>query len=542
MATLRGTPTNDQLVGQGDDDEIFGFAGADRLTGGWGADRILGGAGNDQVNGGPGNDRISGGPGNDRLAGSGGNDTIFGAAGNDRIGGGPGADTLIGGPGADQFVYRAASEALDRITDFAPDQRDEIVLAGSLTGAAARMVTDGANTTVRVRTADAEDFSDLVVLEGFRQPIDVWYGDHQQFGDPGEAQRWVNILGNVSTTGLTSLTYTLNGGPEQPLRVGPNGSRLEALGDFNVEIDYNQLNPTPVDDLVRIRAAYAGGQSFTHDVTVGYEGGEQWPTDYSIDWAQVTDLQEVVQVVDGLWTFDADGARPALPGYDRVLALGDLTWDSYEAALTIAVHDLSVPNAPPGAAIWLGMQWGGHTDNPFGGQPHGGYIPGATFMLKGDVVILRASEFFPNEVNPRVGQGLRLAEGEVYNVLVRNERVAADTDLSDGLDRTYGIKVWGIHQPEPAAFAIQHTMFDQEPFGSFYLNAHYTDVTFGDVAIRELPSADILQGEDSLSALLAAAPAAEAPSGSSGGAPEPVPPSANLASLVATGDDPAVAA
>jgi hypothetical protein len=29
------------------------------------------------------------------------------------------------------------------------------------------------------------------------QAINVWYGDSQDFGTPGVAQRWANILGNV---------------------------------------------------------------------------------------------------------------------------------------------------------------------------------------------------------------------------------------------------------------------------------------------------------------------------------------------------------
>jgi hypothetical protein len=53
----------------------------------------------------------------------------------------------------------------------------------------------------------------------------------------------------------------------------------------------------------------------------------------------------------------------------------------------------------------------------------------------------------------------------------RNERGATDHDRSDSLDRTYSFKAWGLHQAEPAGWAIQHTMVDQEPFGSFYLNA-----------------------------------------------------------------------
>jgi hypothetical protein len=229
-----------------------------------------------------------------------------------------------------------------------------------------------------------------------------------------------------------------------------------------------------------------------------------------------------------------------VPGYDRVLALGETTWDSYEVGLTLATHDLS--NAATGGAIWFGMQWGGHTDNPFGGQPHGGYIPGATFMLNGAAVLLRGSDFVPTEQNPRIAQGLPLSEGEVYNVLIRNERVAADTDLSDGLDRTYSIKIWGVGMAEPANWAIQYTMVDQEAFGSFYLNAHYVDVTFGDIAFTELPANEILISQDSLSTLLAAEADAAPGADSAGGAAALAQPIANLASLVASGDDPALTA
>jgi len=133
-------------------------------------------------------------------------------------------------------------------------------------------------------------------------------------------------------------------------------------------------------------------------------------------------------------------------------------------------------------------------------------------------------------------------------VLIRNERVAADTDLSDGLDRTYSIKVWGIEQAEPADWAIQHTMVDQEPLGSFYLNAHYVDVTFGDLTVTPLPGAELLLAQDDLSDLLpagrepAAAAAASASSGSAGGASEPAAALASLSSLVAAGDEAAAAA
>jgi hypothetical protein len=100
-------------------------------------------------------------------------------------------------------------------------------------------------------------------------------------------------------------------------------------------------------------------------------------------------------------------------------------------------------------------------------------------------VILRPSEFFDNEVNHHVVQGLPITEGETYNVLVRRHRPQrrARSHLQQGL---------GIDQPEPVGWAIQYTMLDQEPFGSFYLNAHYVDVTFGDITFTPLPDDDLL--------------------------------------------------
>ena len=65
--------------------------------------------------------------------------------------------------------------------------------------------------------------------------IDVWYGPQQVFGNVAVPQRWVNIVGKVSDSdGVTALTYSLNGGPELPLSIGPDGRRLEETGDFNI--------------------------------------------------------------------------------------------------------------------------------------------------------------------------------------------------------------------------------------------------------------------------------------------------------------------
>ncbi len=566
MATLRGTPNNDTLRGGGGDDHIFGLAGADilygaaggdeirgaagndRLFGGSGDDSLFGDAGYDQIHGGTGNDWLYGGGAADRLWGDAGADHLFGGGGNDWLFGGPGIDVLTGGAGADRFVFTTASQGVDRITDFHPDQGDTLRLTGALAGASVRMVDDGTNTTVKVHSAAANAFTDLAVLEGYREPIDVWYGDHQHFGDPGQAQRWVNVLGTVAPTGLDSLAYTLNGGSETALLVGPNDTRLHGAGDFNIELDYNQLNPSAVDDVVRIIARYDNGDAFTRDVSIDYEGGQHWPAAYSIDWSHVTNLQDVVQVVEGLWSFDASGVRPAEQGYDRVLAIGDLSWDSYEARFSIAMHDLHTvdPRGRDGGGILLGLQWNGHTSDPVGGNasPHLGWIPSGAFLFNGNNVILHPTEWYParnGNQNPLVNERLQLQEGHTYNFVIDSQRLAADTDPSDGIDRTYGLKVWEQGTQEPANFLIHQTMVDQVAHGGLYLNAHYFDVTFGNLMVKALPPSQEVLPSQSLTALLenGLGPAAPAPGASSqaSAAPEPVAPSHSLADLMASGDE-----
>ena len=98
--------------------DIFGTAGddgeagprPDNFHGSGSANRMFGGAGRDILEGRGGQDLLVGGSGNDRLNGDGGDDTLIG---------GTGADRLNGGLGRDHFVYRAPSEGLDQLTDFA---------------------------------------------------------------------------------------------------------------------------------------------------------------------------------------------------------------------------------------------------------------------------------------------------------------------------------------------------------------------------------------------------------------------------------------
>ena len=111
---------------------------------------------------------------------------------------------------------------------------------------------------------------------------------------------------------------------------------------------------------------------------------QAWSLPYQIDWAQVTQLQDVLQVVDGKWTWDAEiEIRPAEMGYDRALAVGDPTWTSYEVTAEITVHGIHPDSykvkGSPGAGLGFNLHWTGHTDQQakcdWPAQPHCGWRP-----------------------------------------------------------------------------------------------------------------------------------------------------------------------
>jgi regulation of enolase protein 1 (concanavalin A-like superfamily) len=340
------------------------------------------------------------------------------------------------------------------------------------------------------------DTADVSLTVG--NPIDVWYGLDQTFASQGEGQVWINILGNVAGA-VSSLTYSINGGPEQVLALGPDTRRLQYDGDFNADIAYAQLDGSAVDDIVTITATMTDSSVFTRDVTINYESGAVWSPNYSIDWATVVNLQDAVQVVDGTWSYDASGARPVDLGYDRLLVLGDQSWDNYRLEMTIAMHDLTNvdPLGRDGGGVAIGMLWNGHTDQPVSGwQPKSGYEPGATFFYE-----TQFKSHSYNSFSQVLGsQAFTLTEGLSYNFIVQVEQTGL-------YDRLYSLKVWEVGTAEPAGWTLQTTevfSIDEAPAtGSIYLNAHYYDVTFGDLNVTEITGSDIIQGDAQDESLIA---------------------------------------
>ena len=109
--------------------------------------------------------------------------------------------------------------------------------------------------------------------------IDVWYGQTQNFGQNGTPQQWVNILGNVRDPDgvmLKSFSYRLNQGSPRTLSYGGSGSlndsrRLINPGDFNIDINKDDLLPLPNTNTVVITAVDSEGAKIEFTETIRYD-------------------------------------------------------------------------------------------------------------------------------------------------------------------------------------------------------------------------------------------------------------------------------
>jgi hypothetical protein len=309
--------------------------------------------------------------------------------------------------------------------------------------------------------------------------ISVWYGDHQVFGHQGMPQHWVNILGNVGDPqNVTSLTYWLNGSFGGNLSLGPWSPRLVQPGDYNIEIDYAELLPGL--NQVVIFTQRSDGTQNTRAVMVDNAAGNVWPTTYSIDWTTVTSIVDVVQVVDGKWTINADQLRILETGYDRLIALGDLTWADYEITVPITVHSTDGPSNNPSAVGFL-LRWDGH-DLLANEQPRLAWYPnGAVGWYRwhqdANGPTLEIIENGPVSGSVLGGRSLEL--GVKYMFKMRVETLPPGSSHKCA----YSLKFWQESQPEPAGWDLVHWASTGFDYGSLLLIAHYADAAFGNVTV-----------------------------------------------------------
>jgi len=275
---------------------------------------------------------------------------------------------------------------------------------------------------------------------------------------------------------VTSLTYSLNGGPEQPLWMGENEFRLVAPGEFNIELDYSQLNPGP--NSLRIRATDSLGHETVYLVTVNYVQGQTWPLNYSINWFAVSRIESVVQVVDGPWQIQQGAVRTMETGYDRLIVIGDRnTWQQFVASVEVTINSLD----GHGFALGILAGWQGHMAVPYGPtaieapNPYpgfGGYSK--TYANAPSLRIQSNSITNPESLMAVDNSGRTLAVGVKYIFKLQSQ--------PNGLGGShYKFKAWPAAGAEPLTWDLEGNGDLSQ--GSIGLVAHRADVSFGLITI-----------------------------------------------------------
>ncbi len=306
--------------------------------------------------------------------------------------------------------------------------------------------------------------------------INFWYGNTQNFGQQGNPQNWINIVGNISSSEGNNIEYSINGETTKQLRVGSDGRRLIGHGDFNIGIDRSEL--TEGANFVKISVSNGNNELASKTVTVNYTSGKTWPFPYTANWGQINNIQnvgEVAQVVDGLWKLESEGIRVVQKGYDLSIAIGDETWPTdYEVTVPFTTH-----SGFSGLGFALG--WQGHTgnENPPIEWPLQAlaWIRGAKNGNPPSLEIMTYGGLDGWEVVQPDKQFVQVDRNQKYILKARSE------SIGNGLSRT-DIKFWAQGDNEPRDWMISANVPTRK--GSILLLAYDVDMTFGNVTVEGL--------------------------------------------------------
>ncbi len=315
--------------------------------------------------------------------------------------------------------------------------------------------------------------------------IDLWYGNTLDVGGTKAiSQRFANVLGNVShPSGIVSLTAALNEGPLRGIKHTPSSRRRQNPGDFNVDIELSDLQPGL--NSLEMTALAGSGVTTVRSVTINYTPGTHEFAPWTIDW-DTTNIVDVAQPVDGNWILDGGGVRTAQPGYDRLLAIGDVSWSDYEVAVPLTVHSYLEPGQYSGdPAIGLLLRWNGHNDTLGNGQPLDGFVPnGVDPTPLGLFPVLRSGQMQLRNHRALINYSLGMRTSYPIALGVQYIMKTKAQTQADG-STIYSMKTWAVEQAEPEyqLSYVAGTGDYEPPSGSIVLLAHEADVTFGDVTI-----------------------------------------------------------
>ena len=316
--------------------------------------------------------------------------------------------------------------------------------------------------------------------------INVWYGLDQKFGHLGTPQTWINIMGNVSdsSSAVVALNYSLNYGAAHQLVLGKDNLRLEYTNDFNIEEAYT--NFTCGSNYIDLSASDSAGNVNNTRVNISYTCDVDWPMPYTVNWSTVSDIQDVAQVVDGQWII-SNGKVTPIPGYDRIIAMGNMTWKNYTVTVPITLNS---EMTSPGANFGVALRWKEHVFWPNkhnGAYPREGWYPlgaiagyfdytgfgGKRLALLGNN-IGNNMNFFANDTT-----ATQLAAGKTYNFKASAQTV--------GTNQVFSLKVWEQGTEEPANWAVSgNAPSGALAQGSILLLSYDSDVSFGNVTITNL--------------------------------------------------------
>ncbi len=321
--------------------------------------------------------------------------------------------------------------------------------------------------------------------------IDVWYGDNQTFGVRGTPQEWINILGNVSgPSPIQSLTYTLNSGDPIMLSVGATDKmRLYRPGDFNIELDYRDLN----DGLnTVVITAFDGSNTVYKTVTVQYSADIHPALPFNVNWG-AAGAQNVLaggHPVDGQWDIVSGQLINLWPGYDRLYAIGDMAWKDYEVTVPVTVDSINIAgwgNPSNGAAVGMIVRWQGHTQGTPPSQP------ALNWRRVGAIAWYRwvppAGDASFQMLGYGGGQIAKVpAAGAIQLSKTYNFKVSVKSG-APGERATYRFKYWEQGTAEPVGWFIAARGNVGEPAnGSVALAAHQVMARFGEVSVKPIPA------------------------------------------------------
>ncbi|MBN1559790.1 hypothetical protein JW998_06040 [candidate division KSB1 bacterium] len=335
------------------------------------------------------------------------------------------------------------------------------------------------------------DYSDPITATVTSTPvITFFYGDVQKFGHLGMPQRTVNVLGNISDADtLNHVTFTLNDAAAESLKIGADRMRLACAGDFNIEIEPQQLRPG--ENSLQVRAVTKEHAVATKTIRLLWCTMPSPPLcNYTIQWDTVTAIQNVAQVVDGKWKIANGQLQSAAVGFDRLVAIGDTTWRDYEIVVPVTLHNF-YPRSGEGSSPGVGIlaRWKGHTgdDKPRLGHPYGILAwYRATSSDRDDYRLCMYANGDQLVAEDLSGRKLDLNRSYLFKLKAQTV---------DDKKTRYSLKVWPQVESEPNDWTLTATVAGPVA-GSVVLLSHKSDAAFGDVKISAVQAAAVANNLD----------------------------------------------